>query len=79
MKTRLRSVSERKGYNVKLFHVFLNKSLVSKEPVVLRRWESEKGKFGFIKRVDEGRITTVKIWKADVSSVSPSSERIEEL
>ena len=33
-------------------------------------------KFGFIKRVDKGEITTVK---ADVSSVSPSSERIEEL
>ena len=31
--------------------------------------------FGFIKRVDKGE----KIWKADVSSVSPSSERIEEL
>ena len=35
------------------------KFLVSKETVVLRRWESETGKFGFIKRVDKGRITIV--------------------
>ena len=28
--------------------------------MVLRRWESETWKFGFIKRVEEGRITTVK-------------------
>ena len=28
--------------------------LVSKETVVLRRWERSKQKFGFIKRVDEG-------------------------
>ena len=34
--------------------------LVSKEIVVLRRWERSKQKFGFIKRVDKGRITTVK-------------------
>ena len=34
--------------------------LVSKETVVLRRWERSKHKFGFIKRVDKGRITTVK-------------------
>ena len=37
----------------------MNKFLVSKETVVLRRWESEIGKVGFIKRVDKGRITTV--------------------
>ena len=49
-----------------------NKFLVSKETVVLRRWERSKQKFGFIKRVDKGE----RIWKADVSSVSPSSERI---
>ena len=36
-----------------------NKFLVSKETQVLHRWESETGKFGFIKRVDKGRITTV--------------------
>ena len=36
------------------------KSLVSQETVVLRRWESETQKFGFIKWVDKGRITTVK-------------------
>ena len=34
--------------------------LVSKETVVLRRWERSKQKFGFIKRVDKGWITTVK-------------------
>ena len=28
--------------------------LVSKETVVLRRWERSKQKFGFIKRVDNG-------------------------
>ena len=39
---------------------FLNKFLVSKETVVLRRWERSKQKFGFIKRVDKGEITTVK-------------------
>ena len=53
------------------------KFLVSKETVVLRRWERSKQKFGFIKRVDKGEILPRKIWKADVSSVSPSSERIE--
>ena len=34
--------------------------LVSKETVVLRRWERWKQKFGFIKRVDKGWITAVK-------------------
>ena len=38
----------------------LNKFLVSKETVVLRRWERSKKKFGFIKPVDKGEITTVK-------------------
>jgi len=37
-----------------------NKFLVSKETVVLRRWERSKQKFGFIKRVDKGETTTVK-------------------
>ena len=37
-----------------------NKFLVSKETVVLRRWERSKQKFGFIKRVDKGEKTTVK-------------------
>ena len=37
----------------------LNKFIVSKETVVLRRWERSKQKFGFIKRVDKGEITTV--------------------
>ena len=31
-----------------------NVFLVSKETVVLRRWERSKQKFGFIKRVDKG-------------------------
>ena len=35
------------------------KFLVSKETVLLLRWESETRKFGFIKRFDKGRITTV--------------------
>ena len=38
----------------------LNEFLVSKETVVPRRWERSKQKFGFIKRVDKGRIATVK-------------------
>ena len=32
----------------------LNEFLVSKETVVLRRWERSKQKFAFIKRVDKG-------------------------
>ena len=38
----------------------LNGFLVSKETAVLCRWERWKQKFGFIKRVDKGWITTVK-------------------
>ena len=38
----------------------LNEFLVSKETVVLRQWEGSKQKFGFIKRVDKARITTMK-------------------
>ena len=34
--------------------VIENIFLVSKETVVLRRWERSKQKFGFIKRVDKG-------------------------
>ena len=40
--------------------IFVDEFLVSKETVVLRRWERSKQKFGFIKRVDKGWITTVK-------------------
>ena len=36
-----------------------DKILVSKETVVLRLWESETGKFGFMKHVDKDRITTL--------------------
>ena len=35
-------------------HYFVNGFLVSKETVVLRRWERSKQKFGFMKRVDKG-------------------------
>ena len=38
----------------------MNGFLVSKETVVQRRWERSEQKFGFNKRVDKGRITTVK-------------------
>ena len=38
---------------VSLIGVF-DEFLVSKETVVLRRWERSKQKFGFIKRVDKG-------------------------
>ena len=34
--------------------------LVSKETVVLRRWERWKQKFDFIKQVDKNWITTMK-------------------
>ena len=34
--------------------IIINEFLVSKETVVLRRWERSKQKFGFIKRVDKG-------------------------
>ena len=37
----------------------VKKFLVSKETVLLHRWESETGNFGFIKLVDKGRITTM--------------------
>ena len=37
-----------------LVYVSVNEFLVSKETVVLRRWERSKQKFGFIKRVDKG-------------------------
>ena len=36
-----------------------NERLVSKETVVLRRWESQTQKFG-IKQVDKRKISTVK-------------------
>ena len=36
------------------------KILVSKEPVVLRRYDSETRKFCAIKRADKRRITTMK-------------------
>ena len=42
------------GYNSE----YKNKILVSNETEMLRRWECEK--FGFIKRVQKGRITNVK-------------------
>ena len=48
--------------------------LVSKETVLLRRWRVKR-KFGFMKQVDKGWITT----KKDLESwrfVSPSSERM---
>ena len=38
----------------------LDEFLVSKETVVLRRWERSKQKFVFFKRVDKGWVTTVK-------------------
>ena len=41
-----------------------NKFLVSKETVVLRRWERSKQKLGFIKRVDiKVKLPPWKIWK----------------
>ena len=39
---------------MQMFIYIANEFLVSKETVVLRRWERSKQKFGFIKRVDKG-------------------------
>ena len=40
-----------------------NEFLVSKETVVLRRWERSKQKFGFIKRVDKTKfLASTKHW-----------------
>ena len=36
------------------------KIILSRETVVLRRWDSKTRKFGFIKGVDKGRMATVK-------------------
>ena len=47
-------------WSYRLTDANINEFLVSKETVVLRRWERSKQKFGFIKRVDKGWITTVK-------------------
>ena len=54
------------------------KGVVFKETVVLRRWGSSIQKFGFINRVDNVNWPPYRDnkLKADVSSVSPSSERI---
>ena len=38
----------------RLYTLVVYEFLVSKETVVLRRWERSKQKFGFIKRVDKG-------------------------
>ena len=58
----------------------LSKSIsISKETVVLRGWKSETWKFSFTTGVDKSGITNVKDLDSNVSSVSPSSERMEEL
>ena len=48
---------------VKLWAMYLHEFLVSKETMVLRRWERSKQKFGFIKRVDKGWITSFALTK----------------
>ena len=47
-------VAKRKSASLTITAKALNEFLVSKETVVLRRWERSKQKFGFIKRVDKG-------------------------
>ena len=47
--------------------------------MVLRRWGSSIQTFGFINGVDNENWPPYRDSLADVSSVSPSSERIEEL
>ena len=58
-------------YALLLIYAILNvngfithKFLFSKETVVLRLWESETWKFGFIKRGDESQNTSVKDLKS---------------
>ena len=47
--------SDRQGWTFLTgYRNLVNEFLVSKETVVLRRWERSKQKFGFIKRVDKG-------------------------
>ena len=49
----------------------INEFLVSKETVVLRRWERSKQKFGFIKRVDKTKFTlkyAFQVWKMELTS-----------
>ena len=46
--------------------------------MVLHRWESKAGNLVFTTQLKR-KLATVKGKKADVSSVSPSSERLEEL
>ena len=41
-------------FRPRLDYSYFFEFLVSKETVVLRRWERSKQKFGFIKRVDKG-------------------------
>ena len=54
----------------------LCKILVSKETVVLRRWEIET-EIDFIKRVDKGRITTVQIFHGGYSTFINSFDKID--
>ena len=51
------------------------KGLVSKQTVMLRRWGGETPKVWIYQLSCEGNLATVKNLKADVSSVSPLSER----
>ena len=54
----------------------VNGFLVSKETVVLRRWESERKIWFYQASSKKVELPPWKIEKADVSSVSPSSQRI---
>ena len=47
--------------------------------MVLRRWENIAGNLVLTTEFKTFKLATVKGQKADVSSVSPSSERLEEL
>ena len=47
-----RFVKQSNNNNIRDYQIY--EFLVSKETVVLRRWERSKQKFGFIKRVDKG-------------------------
>ena len=57
------------------------KGIVSKETVVLRRWGSRIQKFGFINGVDNINWPPYRDskFKADVSSISPSSDQSHSL
>jgi len=59
-----------------LFLFVVNEFLVSKETVMLRRWKKHEN-LVLSRELVKVELPPWKIWKADLSSVSPSSDRID--